>query len=238
MMTQQRTFLTADWRHLLMLNYSVNPALLQPFVPAGTELDQFDGKTYASLVGFEFNNTRLSGIAIPFHHSFEEVNLRFYVRHQGKRGVVFIRELVPKYTVAAIARIAFGENYSCVPMSHQIATRDDDVIHAEYSWGSGAALCALRTETNGPGFLPEDGSLSQFITEHYWGYAAQRDGSCVEYEVRHPQWRVRKAKTAEFSGHAARYYGDALGEAVTRPPDSAFLAEGSEVTVYKGQKLA
>ena len=82
-MTQQRTFLTADWRHLLMLNYSVNPALLQPFVPAGTELDQFDGKTYASLVGFEFNNTRLSGIAIPFHRSFEEVNLRFYVRHQG-----------------------------------------------------------------------------------------------------------------------------------------------------------
>ena len=99
-----------------------------------------------------------------------------------------------------------------------------------------SALCVRRR--TGRDFLPEDGSLSQFITEHYWGYAAQRDGSCVEYEVRHPQWRVRKAKTAEFSGHAARYYGDALGEAVTRPPDSAFLAEGSEVTVYKGQKLA
>ena len=133
-MTQQRTFLTAEWRNLLMLNYSVDPAVLRPFVPAGTELDEFDGMTYASLVGFEFNNTRLQGIAVPFHRSFEEVNLRFYVKREGKRGVVFIRELVPKYAVAAIARIAFGENYTCVPMSHRIETRaSDDVIEADYT---------------------------------------------------------------------------------------------------------
>ncbi len=238
-MTQQSTFLTAEWKHLLMMNYVVDPALLQPFVPAGTSLDAFDGKTFVSLVGFLFNETRISGVAIPFHRSFEEVNLRFYVRRDSKRGVVFIRELVPKAAVAAIARYAFGEKYSCVPMSHRIHTRlDGDVIEAEYNWGAGTSRCSLQIETSGAGFLPADGSLGQFITEHYWGYASQRDGGCVEYEVQHPQWLVKNAKTAEFSGDATNFYGDALGKAVMRKPDSAFLAEGSPVTVFKGARIA
>jgi uncharacterized protein len=237
-MKQPRTFLTAEWMNLVMLNYSVDPSLLQPFVPFGTELDQHDGKTYASLIGFEFNNTRISGISIPFHRSFEEVNLRFYVRRASKRGAVFVSELVPKLAVAAIARFAFGEKYSCVPMSHRIQTRvNNDVVEAEYSFGSGASSCALRLETEGPAFLPADGSLSQFITEHYWGYAAQRNGGSLEYEVQHPQWKVREAKIAGFSGDATRYYGVALGKAVMRPPDSAFLAEGSPVTVFKGTRV-
>jgi uncharacterized protein YqjF (DUF2071 family) len=238
-MTKQRTFLTAEWNHLLMLNYAVDPSLLRQLVPAGTELDQFDAKTYVSLVGFEFNETRISGVAIPFHRSFEEVNLRFYVKRGSKRGVVFIRELVPRYAVAAIARFAFGEKYSCVPMSHRIHTRaEKDVVEAEYAWGVAENRCLLRIETDRSSFLPADGSLSQFITEHYWGYASQSNGACLEYEVQHPQWRVREAKTAQFSGDATRFYGDALGKAVMRPPDSAFLAEGSPVTVFKGARIS
>jgi hypothetical protein len=89
-------FLTAEWLNLVTLNYAVDPGLLRRFVPVGTELDAFAGQTYLSLIGFEFNRTRLSGFPIPFHGAFEEVNLRFYVRHGSRRGVVFIRELVPK----------------------------------------------------------------------------------------------------------------------------------------------
>ncbi len=121
---QQRTFLTAEWKNLLMLNYNVEPSLLEPFVPAGTVLDQLAGKTYVSLIGFEFNATRVFGRAVPFHQSFEEVNLRFYVRRGERRGVVFIRELVPKIAVAAIARIAIGEKYSSVPMSHRVERKE------------------------------------------------------------------------------------------------------------------
>jgi uncharacterized protein YqjF (DUF2071 family) len=112
-MADNNRFLTAEWKNLLMLNYAVDPSLLEPFVPAGTELDAFGGKIYLSLVGFEFNRTRVLGFAVPFHQNFEEVNLRFYVRRGSKRGVVFIRELVPKYAVAAVARLLFKENYSC-----------------------------------------------------------------------------------------------------------------------------
>jgi uncharacterized protein len=64
-------FLTAEWLNLVMLNYAVDPVLLRGLVPAGTELDLFEGQSYVSLIGFEFNRTRLAGIAIPFHGAFE-----------------------------------------------------------------------------------------------------------------------------------------------------------------------
>jgi uncharacterized protein YqjF (DUF2071 family) len=233
---QQRTFLTAEWKNLLMLNYGVDPALLRPFVPVGTELDFHEGNAYASLIGFEFNKTRLLGRAVPFHQSFEEVNLRFYVRRGTRRGVVFIRELVPKVAVTAIARLAYGENYSCVPMSHRLESKAG-TFSAEYLWGLGEARCTLSATTTREPYLPDPGSLSEFITEHYWGYAI-RSGRTVEYQVDHPQWQVREADTAQFSGDGARYYGPDFARLLEQGPDSAFLAEGSAVTVFKGLKLA
>jgi len=232
---QQRTFLTAEWKNLLMLNYAVEPDLLRPFVPTGTELDSHEGLTYASLIGFQFNKTRLLGRAVPFHQAFEEVNLRFYVSRGTRRGVVFIRELVPKVAVTALARFAYGENYSCVPMSHHIETNSDR-FSAEYSWGSDPARCVMSASTNKQPYLPSQGSLSEFITEHYWGYAT-RNGRTVEYQVDHPQWQVREADNAQFSGDGVRYYGSDFGRLLERPPDSAFLVEGSGVTVFKGTPI-
>jgi hypothetical protein len=231
---QQRTFLTAEWKNLAMLNYVVDPDLLRPFVPAGTELDQHEGRTFVSLIGFEFNKTRMLGHAIPFHQSFEEVNLRFYVRRASRRGVVFIRELVPKIAVTVIARLAYGERYSCVPMTHSIEQGPDtDGTKVEYAWGPDQRRCAISVATRGPGYLPALGSLSEFITEHYWGYA-MRGGGTVEYQVEHPQWPVRDATTARFSGDGAKYYGPEFGNVLTRMPDSAFFAEGSGVVVFQG----
>lgn len=232
---QQRTFLTAEWKNLLILNYAVEPDLLRPFVPSGTELDSHNGLTYASLIGFQFNKTRLLGRPVPFHQSFEEVNLRFYVRRGTRRGVVFIRELVPKVAVTAIARLAYGENYSCVPMSHRLAT-NSGVLSAEYSWGSGATRCSISATTSSQSYLPAPGSPREFITEHYWGYAI-RSGRTIEYQVDHPQWQVREADDAQFSGDAARYYGPDFANLLSRPPYSAFLVEGSAVTVFNGTPL-
>jgi uncharacterized protein YqjF (DUF2071 family) len=207
-MTHTARFLTAEWKNLLMLNYAVDAALLEPFVPVGTVLDAFAGKTYLSLVGFQFNRSRPFGIPMRFYQAFEEVNLRFYVRRASKRGVVFIRELVPKRAVAALARFAFNENYSRVPMSHRVETgAEGEVMKAEYSWCSATDRCVMWIETEGASFLPPEDSVSQFFTEHYWGYAAQRGGGCLEYEVQHARWRVWNAKRAGFSGDAAGLYG-------------------------------
>jgi uncharacterized protein YqjF (DUF2071 family) len=237
-MTRRKQFLTAEWNNVFLLNYAVDASMLERFVPGGTELDLFEGRPYLSLVGFEFNRLRVFGLAVPFHQSFAEVNLRFYVRRSSRRGVVFIREFVPRYAVAAVARFAFNENYSRVSMSHRIQTSaEGGIAEAEYAWGSGQDRCSMRIETEGLSFLPPDGSLGQFITEHYWGYSAQPGGGCLEYEVQHPRWCVWNARWAGFAGDAAGFYGAELAQALTHQPDSAFLTGGSPVTVFKGAKI-
>ena len=222
-----------------MLNYEVERSLLAPHVPAGTELDTCGGKVYASLVGFEFRRTRMRGVPIPFHQCFEEVNLRFYVRRGGRRGVVFIRELVPKRAVAWIARWIYNENYARVPMSHEVVTAPGrpDALRAQYAWRSASNWCAMWVATGGPAYLPELGSGAEFITEHYWGYAAQRNGGTLEYEVRHPPWEVWNAIDAGFEGDTGGLYGASFAEILARPPDSAFLAKGSDVKVFEGVRL-
>jgi uncharacterized protein YqjF (DUF2071 family) len=233
-------FITAQWRDLAMLNYAVDPALLQKFVPAGTELDRWDGNALVSLVGFRFLNTKVFGISFPFHSNFEEVNLRLYVqRREGnlvKRGVVFIREIVPRWTISTVARSLYNENYVSLPMSHRIHSSDGG-ISVSYSWKSRTRWNKISLTAKGDPVLPEIGSEEQFITEHYWGYATQRDGGCVEYRVDHPSWRVWAAPDARFEGDMKDLYGKDLAAVLEKPPMSAFLAEGSDVTVYRGRRL-
>jgi uncharacterized protein YqjF (DUF2071 family) len=234
-------FLTALWRDLAMLNYAVDPALLQKFVPEGTELDRWNGNAFVSLVGFCFLNTKVFGISFPFHSNFEEVNLRLYVRRREgdiiKRGVVFVREIVPRWTIATVARALYNENYLALPMSHQIHSSYDGELAVVYSWKSRTRWNRISLTAKGDPVLPEIGSEEQFITEHYWGYAAQRDGGCMEYRVGHPPWRVWAAPDARFEGDMTDLYGKDLAAVLEKQPTSAFLAEGSDVTVYQGRRL-
>jgi uncharacterized protein len=234
-------FLTAEWRDLIMLNYEINASLLRPFVPAGTELDRWQERLFLSLVGFRFLNTKVFGIPFPFHRNFEEVNLRFYVRRQEgqevRRGVVFIREIVPRWAIATAARAFYNENYVDRPMSHRIDCANGTCLAAEYSWKSRSHWNRLRVAAKGAPLVPDAGSQQQFIAEHYWGYAAQRDGSCVEYRVDHPPWRVWSAHDAAFEGNAEDMYGPAISGELSKKPVSAFLAEGSKVIVYSGRRL-
>lgn len=233
-------FLTAHWRDLAMLNYEVAPGLLLKLVPSGTELDSWNNQTFVSLVGFRFLKTKVWGIPVPFHSNFDEVNLRFYVRcteaSQVKRGVVFIREIVPRRLIAAVARIAYNERYIALPMSHQIRSTPSAPA-VEYGWKLGGLRNRMKLIARGIPMLPESGSLDQFITEHYWGYAAQRDGGCIEYQVQHPPWRVWTATEARFEGDMEQLYGKELNAALQRPPQSAFLAEGSPVSVHRGRRF-
>jgi len=235
-----RIFLTAEWRHLVMFNYEIDPKLVNPLVPSGTELDKWSGMTFVSLVGFRFLRTRVLGISFPFHSNFSEVNLRFYVcRREGsanKRGVVFVREIVPRRTIASIARVVYGERYIALPMSHCIRPEGQDVV-VEYDWDLGESRNTMKLTTNGSPVLPAENSLEQFITEHYWGYASPRRGGTIEYEVRHPQWKVWQARDATFTGSMKSLYGTELNAVLQRVPDSAFLAEGSVVSVHQGKRL-
>ncbi len=224
-----------------MLNYEVDRKLLEGYVPPGTVLDSFDGKTYVSLVAFQFRHTKLFGsLAIPFHADFDEVNLRFYVRRNGgnedRRGVVFICEIVPKWAVAKIARLAYGENYVCLPMKHRVNTHGAAKT-AEYSCQSNGAWCKLYAQTSAAPAHPQEGSLEQFITEHFWGYSGKRNGDALEYHVSHVPWNVWASSAAGFEGDASGLYGLELGKVLRRRPDSAFIADGSPVMVFTGRRI-
>jgi hypothetical protein len=234
-------FLTATWQHLAMLNYEVDASLLQPFVPPGTELDRWENKIFISLIGFRFLKTKLLGfLSVPFHANFDEVNLRFYVRRQTageiRRGVVFIREIVPRRGIAFAAQTFYNENYVAVPMTHEICPIGDNLSVA-YRWRAQKHWNGISLETAGEAAVPREGSVGQFITEHYWGYSSQRNGGCVEYRVTHPSWRVWQVKRSHFSGDASALFGEEFSAALRGEPDSAFLAEGSPVAVMRGRKL-
>jgi len=241
MSQSKRVFLSAEWLDLVMLNYEVEPSLLSPYVPAGTTLDSFKGRTYLSLVGFRFCHTRLLGyLPIPFHTNFDEVNLRFYVRRKGggddRRGVVFIAEVVPRRAIAATARLIYGENYKYLPMRHRIETQRLNKT-AEYQWQVGGQWCTLSAQIIDLPRHPQEGSLEQFITEHYWGYSTQRTGGCVEYHVSHVPWQVWATTRAQFEGEASVLYGRELATVLQRRPDCAFVAGGSPVIVFTGKRV-
>lgn len=235
-------FLTAEWRWLVMLNYEVSPDALAPFVPRGTTLDLWQGRALASVVGFRFVDTRVIGVPIPLHRDFDEVNLRFYVRRElpdgeVRRGVVFIRELVPKPIIAWVARALYNEPYRPLPMRSDVPRSPTETPGAlRYAWrrrtATGRMWEHVAVRAVGEATVPESGTEAQFITEHYWGYTRQRDGSTVEYEVRHPSWRVWAGEDADLRAEVATLYGPVFVEPLAGRPRSAFVAEGSAVSVH------
>ncbi|HUO35148.1 MAG TPA: DUF2071 domain-containing protein [Candidatus Acidoferrum sp.] len=231
-----RVFLTAEWHNLLMLNYEVPREILASHVPRGTELDSFGGKIFVSLVGFQFLRTRMFGfVPIPFHVNFDEVNLRFYIRRRhpegDRRGVVFIREIVPKFAIARIARWFYGERYSSFPMRHEVRVADS-IAQVSYGWKYQGDWCVIHGESSAAAVLPAEGSLEQFIVEHYWGYCSGPRGRAFEYRVTHPLWNVRRCETGGLDGDVTSFYGPEFAPILSRTPDSAFIAEGSPVAVH------
>ncbi|MGH7887091.1 MAG: YqjF family protein, partial [Candidatus Binatia bacterium] len=213
-------------------------------VPRGTELDAWDGKTFASMVGFLFQNTRVLGLPIPFHQNFEEINLRFYVRRKGedgwRRGVVFVKEIVPRPAIALVARWLYNENYVALPTGNVICRADDvtrTIESVKYYWTLQKRAQSIELITRGAPVDFVEGSQEEFIAQHYWGYSSHRKGGTVEYRVEHPPWRIWQAASARLDCEAENLYGRQFVRFLPAQPSSAFLAEGSAITVYRGVKI-
>jgi len=232
----------AEWRDLALLNYEIDPAVLLPRVPRGCELDTWSGRCFVSIVGFRFLRTRVLGIPIPFHRNFDEVNLRFYVRRRAcdgwRRGVVFILELVPRRAIAWLARRAYHENYVALPMRHARSLAEEPgPCRVAYQWRQSGSWEGFSLDFSGSPYVPPDDSEETFITEHYWGYAAQPDGGALEVRVEHPRWGVWRADRASLDADLSRLVGAEFAECLSAPPRTAFVAEGSPVVVRKGSRL-
>ncbi len=232
-----KKFLTAKWQDLIMANYEVSPDLLADFLPKGVSLDLHENKCFVSLVAFMFVDTRVLGIPVPFHTNFEEVNLRFYVKreleNETRRGVVFIKEVVPRFAIATVARLLYGEPYEALPMSHR-----KDKSDLEYSWRKDDFENSVKIETGKNLGVPEKDSHGEFIIEHYWGYTKRGESRTDEYKVEHPKWELFEVNYAEIDVDFAALYGKRFGFLTDTEPNSIFLAKGSEIAVYKGEKIS
>ncbi len=240
----RKAFLTAEWRWLVMLNWKVDPALLAPYVPSGCELDFHGDETLISVVGFLFRNTRLRGFSIPFHRNFAEVNLRLYVKRETptewRRGVVFLKEIVPRHAVSWVARRFYNENYTTLPMRHHCGSQSDCIAAGEqfaYEWRHRGRWNRIGLQAKNVPELPAEGTLERFIVEHYWGYSVQRDGSVLEYAVEHVPWHIAHGETLEVDCRWEELYGRPWGAVLREPPESSLVADGSEVSVYVGERL-
>ncbi|MBO9731641.1 MAG: DUF2071 domain-containing protein [Chitinophaga sp.] len=236
-----RPFLTAAWRNLLMLNFEADPTVLKTYLPAHTELDTWNNTHYASLVGFLFQDTRVKGLGLPGHRTFEEVNLRFYVRFKEdgnwKRGVVFVKELVPKPLITFVANTIYKEKYATHPMEHHWEYPDADTLKVAYRWkvnNEWNHLTATALQATQPIIT---GSEEEFITEHYWGYTRVDDVTTGEYQVTHPQWHTHPVSHFGYQCSTRLLYGAAFENMLQQPPRSALLATGSEIAVMPGRKI-
>jgi uncharacterized protein YqjF (DUF2071 family) len=236
------TFLTAEWRYLGMLHYEVDPSVLMPYLPKGTELDDRGGRHYISLIGFVFLDTHVLSLPAFFHQNFEEVNLRFYVRRRAgietRSGVVFIREMVPRPLVAEMAKLTYNEPYRTVPIQHTILETNSELQSVEYIFGGPTDQCRMTLHVESPLRGIEVGSLEDFLAHRGWGYTRQRDGGTIEYRVEHPRWNVWPNARWELDGPLREYYDEPFAGILTRGPSSAFIADGSKVAVHLPERIA
>ena len=229
------TFLTAKWQQLILINYKINPDILHPFIPKGTQLDLYNNTCYVSLVGFLFKDTSVLGIKLPYHINFEEVNLRFYVRYNNKRGVVFIKEIVPKPLITLIANALYKEHYQTCKMSHQI-TKNNQTKTVKYNWKINNQWQSIKVHSKckTQPILPN--TEAEFITEHYYGYTKHKH-TTFEYEVTHPTWEQYPILETAIDVDFGQTYGNVFSFLNKTKPSSVLLAKGSEISVLNKKTL-
>ncbi len=234
------SFLNAEWRKLILVNYEIDPNTLKEFVPNHTALDLWQGRCYVSLVGFMFIDTKILGVKIPFHINFEEVNLRFYVKYkhgnEWRRGVTFIKEIVPKHAITLVANTLYKEKYETMPMRHEWK-KDKNLQHVSYEWNYKGNWQAVTVQTDLTPIEIKKGSETEFITEHYYGYTKINAAKTYEYEVTHPSWQTYEVKDYQIDVDFGLVYGKSFGFLNDATPTSVMLAEGSEITVEKMRKI-
>ena len=233
-------FLTAEWRKLAIANYVIDQKILLPYLPYKTELDIWNDQCFVSLVGFCFINTKLKGIPIPFHRNFEEVNLRFYVRYKDstgwRRGVVFIKEIVPRRALTFIANSIYHEKYTTLPMKHEWDIKKD-LISISYSWKHNQIWNSFSLNADPNPVDIKIHSVEEFITEHYWGYTQLTKKKSTEYGVEHPRWKTYPMKGYDINVLFDKVYNNDFLFLNRQKPDSVMLAEGSEIIVRSGRRI-
>lgn len=231
-MQERKTFLSAGWYNLLLFNYAVSPEVLNKYLPKGCELDLNNHSAFLSLVAFQFHNTKVLGIGWPGYTHFPEVNLRFYVKYNGERGVCFVREFVPSRLVSALARLLYNEPYRFADMTDRVE-KNLSHLTAEYTVKIGPAKMRFFAKAANKPFKPDPNSVEHFFKEHELGVGTDRSGKTLTYRVHHPVWNIYPIEDYKLEVDAFELYGPEFGFLSQAKPHSVVFAEGSEIQVFQ-----
>ena len=227
-------FLKANWEQIIMANYEVPDAVLLPYLPAGVELDTFQGKSFVSLVGFKFSSTRIFNFPIPYLGTFEEINLRFYVKKYEngivKRGVVFINETVPYAVVAWVANVLYKERYVAVKTKHSW-TFSEQHKHIKYCWKINQNWNHISVNAYQQSNEMQKGSFEEFIFEHYFGFTKIDDNTTEEYSIHHHRWTINAIEEVDINCNFKDMYGSDFAFLNSLAPTAVFITNGSAIAV-------
>jgi uncharacterized protein YqjF (DUF2071 family) len=228
-------FLRSRWINLLLANYPVAPGLVEKYLLPGLELDLLDGQAFASLVALEMKDVRVLGIGWPGLRHFAELNLRFYVRRRGERGVRFVRQVIPSRLLAWVGRTFFDEPFSAAPITAAVHDKADGVT-VEYRLPWGGRACTL-TVSGGKPVRTKETAEELWFTDREFAYDVTRQGQLTHYRVAHPEWAVYPVQGAHLDLDWGQLYGPEWAVLNGVRPASTVFAAGSPVTVYSAVKV-
>jgi uncharacterized protein YqjF (DUF2071 family) len=232
-MKEPKVFLTARWQDLILITYDVDPELLMPHIPPGLEPDTINGRGFVSLVAFDFLDTKVKGMKIPYHINFPEINLRIYVRNKDKRGVVFVREFVPRSVIPLVANTLYNENYKAIKMSSSV--KKNGAIFINHTIEINKQEFQINLQAENKPYLPPVESTEHFFKEHEWGFGTSRNGKPLIYKVMHPFWNIYPIIKFQHDFDLGLIYGKKWEILNSQSPYNVTYAEGSEIKVFEGQ---
>ena len=239
-------FITAHWQNLALLSWSIDDSAVTRLLPQGLEIDRFNGNAFVSAVGLTVSNLRVLGVS-TWPTRFEQVNFRFYVRQRlisggYRRGVVFLKQLVPHRTTALTARLVYGEPFAPVPISHDCREPHTGLLDAHreftYSWRRNGQMEGLRAETDLAAEFPGPGSLAEFLTVRHWGYNGRPGDHTKGYAVSRPAWAVRPATAWRFDCDVATLLGGAFARGMSTAPASVLMTSGCQAKIGWPRRLS
>lgn len=230
--------ITARWRDIAVLSWPIDDDLLVPSLPAGLELDHWNGAAYVSLVCLVMENLRVFRLP-ALVRNLAEVNLRFYVRpvdaRSDRKGVVFLRQLVSNHLFALTARRLFREPMLGTPVSHECELADPVCGRVrrrlQYRWRNRNRYEGLRITGSGETRYAEPDSLDEFLTARYWGYNGRSSNKILAYRISRDPWRLLPVADHELDCDAGTLCGPEFADVMAGPPVSALLATGSNARI-------
>src|SRR5450432_3706859 len=185
-----RAVLRMRWHDLLFAHWPVPADVLRPLIPAGLEIDTFDGSAWLGVVPFRMSEVGpVGGPTPPILGRFGEVNVRTYVSHGEHHGVWFFSLDAASVLTVIGASTGFHLPYRLAGVTCQ-AGADGSVAYRSRRAHPGMGPAGFRAtyRPTGPIELAGPGTLNAFLTDRPSLFAADRQGQLYRGDVQHAAW--------------------------------------------------